>query len=91
MWQAGHKDRDSMNHSIGDKVKLNYNGNIHEATVLDHVIANETNTYDWVDSCFFLHGDVYKKLIGNAYAMNYLFDVMQDNEADMEYFCTHTF
>lgn len=82
----GHMDRDSMNHSIGDKVKLNYNGNIHEVTVLGHVIANEANTYDWVDSCFFLPGDVYKELTGNTYAMSYLFDVMKDNETDMEHF-----
>ncbi|MEW9053969.1 MAG: ABC transporter permease [Neobacillus sp.] len=82
----GHMDMDSMNHSIGDKVKLNYNGNIHEVTVLGHVIANEANTYDWVDSCFFLTGDIYKELTGNTYAMSYAFDVMQDKETDMEHF-----
>ncbi|WP_434302268.1 ABC transporter permease [Clostridium botulinum] len=82
----GHMNMDSMNHSIGDKVKLNYNGNIHEVTVLGHVIANDANTYDWVDSCFFLPGDVYKEFTGNTYAMSYVFDVTQDKETDMEHF-----
>ncbi|WP_315115466.1 ABC transporter permease [uncultured Clostridium sp.] len=82
----GNMDMDSMNHSIGDKVELNYNGNIHEVTVLGHVIANEANTYDWVDSCFFLPGDVYKEFTGNTYAMSYVFDVTQDKETDMEHF-----
>lgn len=82
----GHMDMSSMNHGIGDKVKLNYNGNIHEVTVLGHVIANEANTYDWVGSCFFLPGDVYKKITGNTYAMSYVFDAAQDKETDMEHF-----
>lgn len=82
----GHMDMDSINHSIGDKVKLNCNGSIHEVTILGHVIANEANTYDWVDSCFFLPGDVYKKFTGNAYAMSYAFDVSQNKETDMEHF-----
>lgn len=82
----GHMDKHSMNHSIGDKVKINCNGNIHEATVLGHVIANEANTYDWVGSCFFLPGDVYKEFTGNTYAMSYIFDVTQDKETDMEHF-----
>ncbi|PAQ14725.1 ABC transporter permease [Bacillaceae bacterium SAOS 7] len=82
----GHMDMGSMNHNIGDKVELNHNGNIHEVTVLGHVIANEANTYDWVDSCFFLPGDVYKELTGNTYAMSYVFDVTQDKETDMEHF-----
>ncbi|MCC3868160.1 ABC transporter permease [Terrisporobacter mayombei] len=82
----GNMDMDSMNHSIGDKVKLNYNGNIHEVTVLGHVVANEANTYDWVDSCFFFSGDVYKKITGNTYAMSYVFDVTEDKETDMEHF-----
>lgn len=82
----GHMDMDSINHSIGDKVELNYNGTIHEVIVLGHVIANEANTYDWVDSCFFLQGDVYKKFTGNTYAMSYIFDVTQDKETNMEHF-----
>lgn len=82
----GHMDMSSMNHSVGDKIKLNYNGNIHEVTVLGHVIANEANTYDWVDSCFFLPGDVYKEITGNTYAMSYVFDATQDKETDMEHF-----
>jgi len=82
----GNMDMKSMNHNIKDKVKLNYNGNIHELTILGHVIANEGNTYDWVDSCFFLPEAVYKKITGNTYAMSYVFNVMQDKESDMEYF-----
>lgn len=82
----GHMDMDSMNHAIGDKVKLKYNGTIHEVTVLGHVIANEANTYDWVGSCFFLPGNVYKKFTGNTYAMSYVFDVAKDKESDMEHF-----
>lgn len=82
----GHMDKESMNHSIGDKVELNYNGNIHEVTVLGHVIANEANTYDWVDSCFFLMGDGYKEFTGNTYAMSYVFDVRYNKETDMEHF-----
>ena len=85
----GNMDMDSINHSIGDKVKLNYKGNIHEVTVLGHVIANEANTYDWVDSCFFFPGNVYKKITGNTYAMSYVFDVTQDKETDMEHFLKH--
>ncbi len=65
---------------------MNYNGNIHEVTVLGHVIANEANTYDWVGSCFFFPGDVYKEITGNTYAMSYVFDVTQDKETDMEHF-----
>jgi putative ABC transport system permease protein len=82
----GHMDRDSMNHRIGDKVELNDNGTIHEVTVLGHVIANEANTYDWVGSCFFLPGAVYKKVTGNTYAMSYVFDTTQDKETEMEQF-----
>jgi len=82
----GHMDRDSMNHRIGDKVKLHDNGTIHEVTVLGHVIANEANTYDWVGSCFFLPGAVYKKVTGNTYAMSYVFDATHDKEAEMEQF-----
>lgn len=82
----GHMDRDSMNHSIGDKIELNDNGTIHEVTVLGHVIANEANTYDWVGSCFFLPGDVYKELTGNTYAMSYIFDIAEDKETDMDRF-----
>ncbi len=82
----GHMDMKSKNHSIGDKVKLNCNGNIHEVTVLGHVIANEANTYDWVGSCFFLPGNAYKEFTGNTYAMSYVFDAVQDKETDMEHF-----
>lgn len=82
----GHMDRDSVNHSIGDKVELNDNGNVQEVTVLGHVIANEANTYDWVGSCFFLPGNVYKEITGNTYAMSYVFDVMKAKEIDMEHF-----
>lgn len=81
-----HMDMDSMIHSIGDKVELNFNGNIHEVTVLGHVIANEANTYDWVESCFFLPGEAYKKFTSDTYAMSYVFDVVQDKENDMEHF-----
>ena len=82
----GHMDMDSINHSIGDKVKLHCNGSIHEVTILGHVVANEANTYDWVGSCFFLPWEVYKKFTGNAYAMSYVFDVSQGKEIDMEHF-----
>ncbi|WP_061995395.1 ABC transporter permease [Clostridium sp. ATCC 25772] len=82
----GHMDMKSMNHSIGDKLELNYNGNIHEVTVLGHVIANEGNTYDWVDSCFFLPVEGYKEVTGNTYTMSYVFDATEDKEADMEEF-----
>ena len=64
-------DEKSLNHSVGDRVELMYNGSIREFTVLGHVIANEANTYDWVGSCFFLPSDVYKAFTGNNYAMSY--------------------
>ncbi len=82
----GHMDTDSMNHRIGDRVILYHNGNMHEVTVLGHVIANEANTYDWVESCFFLPEDVYKYLTGNSHTMSYIFDVLQEKEMDMEIF-----
>lgn len=82
----GVMDTNSINHSIGDKIKLNVNGKIQEVTVLAHVVANESNTYDWVDSCFFTLSNPYKKLTGNLYTMSYSFDVFQDNENDMENF-----
>lgn len=80
----GNMDTDSMNHDIGDKVRLDFGGNIRELIVLGHVIANETNTYDWVGSCFFLSGDIYKEFTGDNYAMSYVFDVEEDKEIDME-------
>lgn len=82
----GNMDEDSMNHSVGDQVKLDYGGNMLELTVIGHVIANDTNTHDWVESGFFLPGEVYKKLTGNIHAMSYAFDVAEDKEADMERF-----
>ena len=80
----GNMDIDSMNHDIGEKVKLDFGGNIRELTVLGHVIANETNTYDWVGSCFFLPGEIYKEFTEDHYAMSYVFDVEEDKEIDME-------
>ncbi|MDD6794816.1 MAG: ABC transporter permease, partial [Clostridiaceae bacterium] len=82
----GVMDTNSINHSIGDKIKLNVNGKIQEVTVLAHVVANESNTYDWGDSCFFTLCNPYKKFTGNLYIMSYSFDVSQDNENDMENF-----
>ncbi|MGG4181595.1 ABC transporter permease [Virgibacillus pantothenticus] len=82
----GNLDESSMNHSVGDQVKLNYGGNTIEVTVIGHIIANETNTYDWVGSGFFLPGEMYKKLTGNTHAMSYVFDVAEDEEGDMERF-----
>lgn len=82
----GNMDTDSMNHEVGEKVKLGFGGNIREVVVLGHVIANETNTYDWVGSCFFLPGDIYKELTGDNYAMSYVFDVEDDKETDIEHY-----
>lgn len=79
-------DEKSLNHSVGDRVELMYNGSIREFTVLGHVIANEANTYDWVGSCFFLPSDVYKAFTGNNYAMSYKFNVTDEMEPDVEAF-----
>ena len=82
----GVMDEDSLNHSVGDKVKVDCNGNIREFTVLGHVVANEANTYDWVGSCFFLTSDVYKGFTGNTYPMTYNFNVSQNQKSDMDMF-----
>lgn len=82
----GNMDTDSMNHDVGEKVKLDFGGNIREVIVLGHVIANETNTHDWVGSCFFLPGDIYKELTGDNNAMSYVFDVEEDKETDIEHY-----
>ena len=79
-------DEKSLNHSVGDRVELMYNGSIREFTVLGHVIANEANTYDWVGSCFFLPSDVYNAFTGNNYAMSYKFNVADEMEPDVEAF-----
>ena len=79
-------DETSLNHSVGDRVELMYNGSIREFTVLGHVIANEANTYDWVGSCFFLPSDVYKAFTGNNYAMSYKFNVTDGMELDVDAF-----
>lgn len=82
----GHMDSGSRNHEIGENVTLHSDGAAHEATVLGHVVANESNTYDWVDSCFFLPTEAYRKLTGNTYAMSYLFDTAKEKETNMEQF-----
>ncbi|EOS80820.1 hypothetical protein C817_01427 [Dorea sp. 5-2] len=82
----GVMDAGSLNHAVGDRVELVYDGNVREFTVLGHVAANETNTYDWVGSCFFLPGDVYKLFTGNHYAMSYKFDVADEAELDVDTF-----
>lgn len=82
----GEMDEDSLNHSDGDKVELDYNGSVREFTVLGHVAANEANTYDWVGSCFFLLDDVYKEFTGNTSTMSYDFNVSEDKISEMEAF-----
>jgi len=82
----GVMDEDSINHAIGDKVEVDYNGSVREFTVLGHVIANEANTYDWVGSCFFLPSDVYEEFTGDTYVMSYKFDVTQGKESEIEVF-----
>lgn len=79
-------DEESLNHSVGDRVELAYGGSVREFTVLGHVIANEANTYDWVGSCFFLPGDIYKAFTGNYYAMSYKFNVADGTEPDVDAF-----
>ncbi|MBS6196365.1 MAG: ABC transporter permease [Clostridiales bacterium] len=80
----GVMEEDSINHSVGDRVELNVHGEIRSFTVLGHILANETNTYDWVGSCFFLPDTVYREFTGNSYPMTYKFDTA--NEKEMEAF-----
>ncbi|MSR92522.1 ABC transporter permease [Inconstantimicrobium porci] len=82
----GEMDMTSLNNSVGDTITLNIDGKTQNVTVLGHVIANESNTYDWVSSCFFLPEDVYKKITGKNYVMSYMFDVTKDKETAMEQF-----
>lgn len=82
----GDMDEDSINHSVGDQVEVECNGNVREFTVLGHVTANESNTYDWVGSCFFLPSEVYQKFTGNTFVMSYHFDVSQGREDEMDAF-----
>lgn len=81
----GEIDESSMNHKPGDKVQIFYNGNVREFTVLAHVIANESNTYDWVGSCFFLPAGIYVDFTGNS-AMTYHFDVEPGSQEEMDAF-----
>lgn len=82
----GVMDEESLNHSVGDKVELSCNGSVREFTVLGHVVANATNTYDWIGSCFFFPSDVYQEFTGNTYIMSYSFNVYQGKESEMETF-----
>jgi len=82
----GVMDEDSINHAIGDKVEVDYNGSVREFTVLGHVIANEANTYDWVGSCFFLPSDVYESFTGDTYVMSYKFNVAWGKESEIDAF-----
>jgi len=82
----GVMDEESLNHSVGDKVELSCNGSVREFTVLGHVVANATNTYDWIGSCFFFPSDVYQEFTGNTYIMSYSFNVSQDKESEMDTF-----
>ncbi|MGL6201649.1 MAG: ABC transporter permease [Lachnospiraceae bacterium] len=82
----GVMDEESLNHSVGDKVELSCNGNVREFTILGHVVANATNTYDWVGSCFFFSSDVYQEFTGNTYVMSYSFDVSHGKESEMDTF-----
>lgn len=83
----GEVDESSINHKTGDKVQIFYNGKVREFTVLAHVIANESNTYDWVGSCFFLPAEIYTDFTGNGnLAMTYHFDVEQGSQEEMEAF-----
>lgn len=81
----GEIDYSSINHEVGDTVRISCNGEAREFTVLAHVIANESNTYDWVNSCFFLPGKAYMDFTGN-HVMTYHFDVEQGKEEEMDAF-----
>ena len=84
----GNVETGSINHKVGDKITLTSGDSVREMTVLGHVIANSNTNTDgsWRGSDFFLPGDVYKELTGNAYTMSYAFDVADDKETDMETF-----
>lgn len=84
----GEVETDSFNHKVGDVITLTSGDSVREMTVLGHVIANSNTNTDgsWMGSIFFLPGDVYKELTGNAWTMSYAFNVADDKEADMETF-----
>ncbi len=82
----GTLDESSINHSVGDKLVLTVGGTQREFTVLGHIIANESNTYDWVGSCFFLPDEIYKEFTGISIPMSYSFDVSDGKEQVMDQF-----
>lgn len=84
----GNARADKANHQIGDKIELKAGSNVRKMTVLGHVIANPNTNTDgsWMGSIFFLPGDVYKELTGNAFAMSYAFNIDDDKEAETERF-----
>ncbi len=84
----GRVDTKGFNHKVGDQIILTCGGKSQKMTVLGHVIANPNTNTDgsWRGSIFFLAGDVFKELSGNAYTMSYAFDVADDKETDMEAF-----
>lgn len=84
----GNVETGSFNHKVGDVITLTSGDSVREMTVLGHVIANSNTNTDgsWRGSIFFLPGNVYKELTGNAWTMSYAFNVADDRETDMETF-----
>lgn len=84
----GNVETGSFNHKVGDVITLTSGDSVREMTVLGHVIINPSTNTDgvWMGSDFFLPGDVYQELTGNAWTMSYAFNVADDKEADMETF-----
>lgn len=75
----GEMDASSRNHEVGDTVTITLNGEERTFTVIGHVMANESNTYDWVGSCFFLPSATYQAVTGDSVIKSYQFDVATES------------
>ncbi len=79
---------ESYNYNIGDVISIDFGSGTREMTILGHVISNPyTNaTWRWVESSFYLPGDVLNKLTDQSLLMSYAFDARSDSEQDFESF-----